>query len=627
MLPTDFSTKSDGSVKRIFSGDDLIGTFQPYPAKRVEVVDTLKEVEPGLFEWQREFRAKEAVFGALLTMDFVVSHPMNYGLIPAVSYNGNPWGPGQEIKGFSFEGKPWTVAYHRVAVCGGTYSESNDWSVALWAREGFKGSCALIRGENGVGVTHRLVAPEEETPRVYSLRDEFSGPFETTLDLAEGETYVIKASLWVRPNHQPLTGWREMLDAAWRQHNYVHRPRHSGEDLWRWGLDFATNGLWSEEGFFKGFCIGVQWSTEQQKWIRNQNIYEIGWCGQNASLANALLADYLRNGNRESLDRGLEVLDAWARYAPLPNGLFRCHFNRILRPSDTKPEVQDGCNLGAAATYFFEAAELAQKCGVKRPNYRTIALAICDFFVRNQFSDGGLGRGWTNAGECVARDGQTGGFLIPPLLVAYQVTGQPQYLETARRAFDFYFRNLSENGFTAAGALDTHCIDKESAIPLLKGGLLLYNITGEGQYLEKAEQAAYYLSSWQWHHTVTYPEDTALNQLNYDTFGGTAVSTQHHHQDPYGLVYVTDLLELATLTGKPIWKERAKALWANGMIGVSDGHLEVMGKLRPAGSQDEGFYHTRWGHWPFNTSQWLVAWPTAFRLEVLRSLADFSVLE
>src|SRR5689334_22567369 len=123
-----FSITNEGPVKNLYSGDILIGTFQPGPDTRVKVVDTITEVEPGLFEWQREFSVVEAVSGARLTMDFAVSHSMLYGLIPAVSYNGNPWGPGLEIKGFALEGKPWTVAYHRVAVCGGTYSESSDWS-------------------------------------------------------------------------------------------------------------------------------------------------------------------------------------------------------------------------------------------------------------------------------------------------------------------------------------------------------------------------------------------------------------------------------------------------------------------------------------------------------------------
>ncbi|MBN9389016.1 MAG: hypothetical protein J0I20_13400 [Chloroflexi bacterium] len=625
MTLENFEISNEASVNYLYHSGTKLGVFEPFSHDNLEITDTFTALKPGFFEWQREFKAISPVSGVRLTLDFSVFHRMDYGQIPAVSYNGNLWGPGNEIKGFSRQGKPWTLAYHRVAVCGATYSESADWSVALWAREGFKGSCALMPGESGV--THRLVAPEEETPQVYILRDKFTEAFESRLDLEKGASFTIMAYLMVRPNRQLHFGWSEMLDEAWHQHKYAHQPRHSGENLWHWGIDYAKNGLWSEEGFFKGFCIGMQWSTEQEKWITNQNIYEIGWCGQNASLANALLADYFRNGSRDSLERGLAVLDVWAEYAPLSNGLFRCHFNRILRPAATALEVQDGCNLGAAATYFFEAVRLTKECGVERPGYRQIALAICDFFVRSQFPDGNLGRAWSNTGECVARDGQTGGFLVPPLLEAYQETGEAKYLETARKAFKFYFQNLSENGYTAAGALDTHCIDKESAIPLLKGSLLLYTITGEPQYLEKAEQAAYYLSTWQWHHTVRYDENTALNKLNYDTFGGTSVSTQHHHQDPYGLVYVVDLLKLATLTNNPIWKERAQALWANGMIGVSDGQLEVMGKLRPTGSQDEGFYHTRWGHWPFNTSQWLVAWPTAFRLEVLRSLSDWSDIE
>jgi hypothetical protein len=173
------------------------------------------------------------------------------------------------------------------------------------------------------------------------------------------------------------------------------------------------------------------------------------------------------------------------------------------------------------------------------------------------------------------------------------------------------------NGFTTAGALDTHCIDKESAIPLLDAGIGLYERTRAEQYLRWAEHAAWYLASWQWHHSLSYPPGTALHDLGYDAWGGTSVSTQHHHQDPYGLAFANHWLRLATLTGNESWRERARAVWRNGMSGVSDGSLVVMGTPRPKGSQDEGFLHTRWGD-AFNVSRWLVAWPTAFRLEVLR---------
>lgn len=68
------------------------------------------------------------------------------------------------------------------------------------------------------------------------------------------------------------------------------------------------------------------------------------------------------------------------------------------------------------------------------------------------------------------------------------------------------------------------------------------------------------------------------------------------------------------------------AIWYNGTQGVSDGTLVVMGKVRPAGSQDEGFFHTRWAD-DFNVSQWLVAWPGAFRLEVMRKIGDLDLLK
>ena len=74
---------------------------------------------------------------------------------------------------------------------------------------------------------------------------------------------------------------------------------------------------------------------------------------------------------------------------------------------------------------------------------------------------------------------------------------------------------------------------------------------------EAAEQSAYYLSTWMWHYREIYPEECDFTQYGLNTFGLTAVSTQHQHLDPYALKYVPDLLRLAELTGNQTWKERA----------------------------------------------------------------------
>ena len=406
---------------------------------------------------------------------------------------------------------------------------------------------------------------------------------------------------------------RALLDGAWRLNWHEVKPWFQPEALWQLGIEFAKT-LWTAEEGYAAFNIGLLF---EDGWVkRTKHKYEIGWCGQNASYANALLADYLKCSNADSLEKGLAVLDGWVKYSCLPGGLFRCHF-----PEDGEQTVIDACNLGTAALRYFEAYDLAQKSGHPRPEYFDTAIGVCNFALKVQQPSGLLGKAWGEDGTIIVAEGTIGACLVPPLVEAWLRTGEDIYLDGAKKAYAYYFNELQSSGYTTAGALDTYCIDKESSISLLRGALMLLDATGDNDYLSHAEDAAWYLSTWQWHHSVEYPKDTELNKLHYDTFGGTAVSTAHHHIDPYAISYVPDLLKLAEYSGNAMWRQRALAAWNNGTQGISDGSLVVMGKLRPVGSQDEGFMHTRWND-TFNVSQWLVAWPGAFRLEVLRSLDE-----
>ncbi|WP_126555419.1 hypothetical protein [Dictyobacter kobayashii] len=433
-------------------------------------------------------------------------------------------------------------------------------------------------------------------------------------------------------------GWQKMLDVAWQLNYHATSPWFSPDELWRLGIHFAKESLWAEEDIFRGFSIGLLWAegTNKQpgRWRqRPDHKYEIGWAGQNASLAVALLNDFLRSGDRDSLVRGLATLDCWVAGAALPGGLMRCHFDAILdgssfltddftRTGGDAREHQDACNLGGAALALFEAAQLAQQCGSPRPQYKDAALGICNFVLQTQRADGCIGRAWANNGVLLAMEGTIGAFLILPLISAYVHTDDERYLAAAERAYTYYIDALLRDGYTTAGALDTDCIDKESAVPLMDAGLTLYEVTGAHHYLNGAMHAAYYLASWQWCHTVEYSAESVLGKIGYDTFGGTAVSTQHHHLDPYAIACVPGWLQLAQLTGEDIWRQRARAAWDHGTIGISDGSLLVLGKQRPIGSQDEGAFHTRWREYG-SVSEWLVAWPTAFRLDVLRRSNDW----
>ena len=123
-------------------------------------------------------------------------------------------------------------------------------------------------------------------------------------------------------------------------------------------------------------------------------------------------------------------------------------------------------------------------------------------------------------------------------------------MDTAERAYRAYAEDDLARWQCTAGALDTDCIDKETAFALLLPGLDLYEITGDHYYLEQAEAAAYYLASWQWHYNLHYAPGTPAAAMGYATFGGTSVSVQHHHLDPWGALIALGWLRLGRMTGK-----------------------------------------------------------------------------
>ncbi len=229
--------KSENRAITFYANDQSIGSILPFDHDSIHADDELITFEEGVYKWIRYFKVNASVSDVTLFMDFRVSKPMTYGMIPAVSYNGNPWGTGHDIKGFTRKGEPWTFAYHRVAVSGGIYSETADWSIALFAQEGFRGSCALIPSDNTT--IHRLLLPETEAPQVYSARDTYSPPFKNTLSLETGTSVAIVAYIVLTPVQEPRQAWRRMLDIAWNQHNYHHQPRIPAETLWEWGVQYA----------------------------------------------------------------------------------------------------------------------------------------------------------------------------------------------------------------------------------------------------------------------------------------------------------------------------------------------------------------------------------------------------
>ena len=647
--------KSSGGFDTLFCGETPVARI--LPAQGAE--DTFEKLGEGVFLWKR--KTKEPT--DRMRMEALFLAKPDFTLIPGISYNGNGWGTMPEYVGDRDEdGTPWSFAFHRSTVPACTYSENKFFSFALMSFPNDNTASSLYAVQEGE--KHVVIFPEEEKPRTLQ-RHFWNGPFQGTME----KRTEFKAILHTAPSDGTRFRYRTLLDAAWRLFAHPVKAPRKAEELYKLSLAFCDYLYGREPDGFAGFSTGAEWRRNGCVYQKHLHRYQLGWVGQNASMASALIYDYLKTGNRDHLEMGVEADDAWIRFGTLKKGLLASRVDRgedrfFVDPSkdpdpmdwgeDTYEALanrvrrmreghayaigkdggiamrHDACNLGTGAEGYFEAYELLKQAGIEKEAYLKCALDVCGFAMENQSPDGSFAKSWDEEGNLTAKDGTIGCFLILPLLTAHRLTGGENYLESARRGFDFYYGGLERDGFTTAGALDTYSIDKESASPLLKCALRLYETTGEKRYAEAAEKIGWYLCTWMMHFTVSYPPDCLIAKLGFDTFGSTSVSTPHQALDHYALRDVLSFLKLSEITGSRQWRERAAALWCAASQGISDGTLFINRRLRPAGSQDEAIFHTRWGRkisGPFGLSQWLPAWPCAFRLEDLRRLSDWSFFD
>lgn len=617
--------------------------------------DTFEPIENGAWKWHRHTDAPTDH----MRMELVLLGEPTFTMVPSVSYNGNGWGTLAEYVGDRAEdGTPWSWASHRVTIPACTYSENNDISIALMTEANANSACSLYKVDDGE--KHVVIYPEEEQPK--TLQRHFWGdPFQGTME----PTSDFEAIILAVPSDGGKHRYKCLLDFAWRYYGHAIDAPMTAKELYRLSIAYTRFLYQKEQNGFAGFTMGSQWHLNTTSYKKTEHRYEVGWVGQSASMANAFIWDYLQTGDREKLDTALEVHDSWLKFGKHEAGhidaridfdpwrymdftadykpdrwklgecAYESHIGFVGKKFRRAPDGQillqnDACNIGTGADGYFEAYDLLQKAGIDKPEYLAAAYDICNFALKNQDENGSFAKSWDDDGKVLAKKGTIGCFLILPILTAYKKSNDKKYLDAAVRAFDFYYAGLERDGFTTAGALDTYSIDKESSSPLLRDALALYNITGDKKYVACAEKIAWYLCTWMMYYTVQYPEDCLISKMGYDTFGSTSVSTPHQACDQYALRDVLSFLELYEITGYKQWRERAIAFWCNACQCISDGTMYVNGRIRPAGAQDEAIFHTRWGRHgvaPFGPSQWLPAWPCAFRLESLRWHTDWSVFD
>ena len=580
-------------------------------------------------------------------------------LIPCILYNGNEHGSSNTPKGLEIDGIPWEFAYDRTGIPSCTLTENSEVGVALFASceddASLESSCSLIRESDGTH-THRIIRPVVEAPYSYTSKNIMTARYDTYTTLAAGEERVEHSFVTVlRPKYENYAA-AALIDAALDLLDPQLEPSLTPDEVFSLGQSFAKALLYDYRGqkmiithyaqrLFR-YQHMVKITLEQMAEMMRDPYYtelgafderfEMGWADQGLLNARMLAVGAIERGEREMLDTAVSIFDAFAK-TQKENGLCYTLYEQNFDPEAAKTAEPDACNLGWGAAEMVRMYKLLAEQGIDRPEYVKFARGVCDFFISVYDSEVGYGKSYRIDGTPAQRLGSIGGFMIVAMLELYNLTKEQKYLDNALEAMDFYYARDLDEFVCTAGALDCASIDKETAYPFAAAALMLYDITGDAKFIERAERAAYYFTSWMFFYEVLYKNGSEFTEYGYRTTGGTAISAEHHAIDAWGSVIVPELCRLAELTGDEKWRRIARLMWASAIQGMTlrEGHL-IHGMQRPIGSHNEGFFQARWtkyrptceerGHY----NDCLSAWCGAYRMHTidrLRGTDDFRVIE
>ena len=556
-------------------------------------------------------RTKEKL-ACQIKIPFRTSFSFTHFVIPGVSMNGNNWGRGKEPKGLLCDGKPWIFDYRRTTIPACTISENKEYYFALMASDGNEisqqASCAMIEQQDKTMV-HYLMYPCMEGPRTYCTRDGYADAHEEFLTIESGAsieiTFFVMSGVPIEHNFAAANVQNWAINLLGKPFELLY----STQQIQELACDFAKRLVQTINGR-KMFSIGQL--PNEDCVFENRAGNEFGWCGQNGMYAKLFLKRGLETGDSELVEIACSNLDAWSHEAVGKTGLIHTHYHWMLEGENT----EDTCNLGFAIFELTEANRIAKEHGLNKQDWLAAAKNTADFLVTHYSEEYGFGKAWdVETGECKDPQGTIGAYVIPGLVMLWKETKELRYFEAAKKACRFYRDRDLKTFCCTAGALDTYCIDKESSGPLLAGSLFLYEEEPSEEWLACAKMAGWYFCSWMFHHDIIPRPESDFDIYGYRTIGGTSVSAQHHHIDPWGALVVPQLIQLYQITGDVNWRKRAVLMWANAIQNIAPKEGKIIhGLFRAAGAQNEGYHHCCWGDEgaPGYINEWLVAWPQAF---------------
>ena len=287
-----------------------------------------------------------------------------------------------------------------------------------------------------------------------------------------------------------------------------------------------------------------------------RTLAEIGWSG-GAVIGYPLLAAGRLLGNKLAVERARTMLARVAdAYNPASGLLWDVCGKQEGRRLDgwwsgyLVKGVHCAYTNGSAVYYLLKSYTAARRWGTMAPRaWLETSVKVLDTLCRLQEPSGNFGYTYSPDRPAIAdRDGFAGVWFVPALVLAYRATGVARYLEAARRGLAYYA--VSVRALNCCGTpMDTwKSPEQEGNLGFMRGAQLLYETTGEVEFLTLLEDSAHYEYLWRYGFRAR-PEYPPLKGSHWNSCGGSVTSVSNPHIHPMALYVSRELGYLAGASG------------------------------------------------------------------------------
>jgi hypothetical protein len=394
------------------------------------------------------------------------------------------------------------------------------------------GMGAFQNADGGVDLAFWYPGSLPNAPRYHPYRDGLTQSYRLKIRFGEGETFhdfYRNAWRWGWNLYAPKPDWYDLAIVQRTLADHLTslietRPEWSALPFMRSAMD----GKVRVESSPVGCHTAPQYCNEKPGEFRWSRAI-MGFVGKNLESASEILYDSYADSSARGEDhrqKATRVIDSFVKKVKVdpPNG---SGFNvETGEPSVTNPEGNHVtcCSGRVFLREFTEdmrwvlwAYEWEKARGRVHADWLDWMTRFANWALTQQGADGSFPRSWYLGNGVVREPSTTTSYFVLNFFTKLsQVTGDPKYLEAAKRAGDYAWMTYHHRERYIGGPIDQiNGLDKEAATLSLEGYLALYEATHDQKWLHRAQSAADFAETWIYDWNIPMPADEPADSLTW----------------------------------------------------------------------------------------------------------------